>query len=288
MTTATQEAPPQAVTPAPRTLVSFRGKKKQGLPKSGIFVINGYPKTGKTSFMASFPDSYIINLDTQDADYVDGRIEDIHDVVETVDGQLVVKSTKLNEFRAALSAAIKDPAIKVIGIDTLDTLSELLATEIANLNGLEKITDRSPGVDGFQMWSDFAKKIEAMLGAFKRSGKLILLAAHKKEPKLDDNNKVITPAGINVSGKGGDKILFAADIIGEMVKNEVGGQTAYCLSFQGGISARCGSRVEELADKVIRLDRKNPYSSFAALFDVKAAEEKAAVKTTTKKSQGGK
>lgn len=279
MTNATQEAPPAgaqqpaaptAAAPEPYPLAAFRPRRKRGMPTSGIFVLNGDPKTGKTTFMASFPDSYVINLDTQDADYVDGRIDDVHEVVEvTADGPVVVV-TKLNRFRQALGAAIKDPSIKTIGIDTLDTLAELLATEIANANNLEKITDRAAGVDGFQMYSDLAKKIDSMIGAFKRSGKLIILSAHRKPAKLDDNNRVVAPAGINVTGKGGEKILFAADLIGETMKMEVGGLTSYHLSFLGGVATRGGSRVDELADKVVRLDKKNPYGSFAAVFDANA------------------
>lgn len=277
MTTATQEAPqageqkpatpPAAAAPQQYALAAFRPRKKSGMPKSGIFVLNGDPKTGKTTFMASFPDSYVINLDTQDADYVDGRIDDIYEVVEQTPEGPVVKVTKLNVFRQALGAAIKDPSIRTIGIDTLDTLAELLATEIANANNLEKITDRAAGVDGFQMYSDLAKKIDSMIAAFKRSGKLIILGAHRKPAKLDDNNKIVAPAGINVTGKGGEKILFAADLIGETMKLDVGGLTTYHLSFQGGVATRGGSRVEELADKVVRLDKKNPYGSFAAVFD---------------------
>lgn len=282
MTTQTQEAPPTGATqpatppaaaaPEQYPLAGFRPRKKRGMPTSGIFVLNGDPKTGKTTFMASFPDSYVINLDTQDADYVDGRIDDIHEIVEVVDGSPVVKVTKLNRFRQALGAAIKDPTIRVIGIDTLDTLAELLATEIANLNNLEKITDRAAGVDGFQMYSDLAKKIDSMIAAFKRSGKLIILGAHRKPAKLDDNNKIVAPAGINVTGKGGEKILFAADLIGETMKLEVGGVTTYHLSFQGGVATRGGSRVEELADKVIKLDKKNPHGSFAAVFETAPAQ----------------
>lgn len=298
MTTETQEAPTSAQTnpPAPAsaaaeetyTLPGFRKRKKSGMPTAGIFVLNGDPKTSKTTFMASFPDSVVLNLDTQDADYVDGRIVDIEAIPKlgpdnqqiVVDGVPQWKHTKLGHFRMALGTAIKDPSIKVIGIDTLDTLAELLATEIANLNNLEKITDRAVGVDGFQMYSDLAKKIDSMIAAFKRSGKLIILAAHRKAAKLDDNNKIVAPAGINVTGKGGEKILFAADLIGETLKQEVGGVTTYHLSFLGGVATRGGSRVDELADKVIKLDKKNPYGSFAAVFQT-AAEPAAKTETTS-------
>jgi hypothetical protein len=292
--------PPAAQTEEAYVLPGFRKRKKSGMPTSGIFVLNGDPKTSKTTLMASFPDSIVLNLDTQDADYVDGRIVDIEAVPKlgpngrqlVEDGVPVWKHTKLAHFRIALGAAIKDPSIKVIGIDTLDTLAELLATEIANANNLEKITDRAPGVDGFQMYSDLAKKIDTMIGAFKRSGKLIILSAHRKPAKLDDNNKIVAPAGINVTGKGGEKILFASDLIGETMKLEVGGVTTYHLSFLGGVATRGGSRVEELADKVIRLDKKNPYQSFAAVFEkteaapaaakTDAAAPKAAASTKTK------
>ena len=293
MTTETKEAP-ASTTPPPQTpgraLVGARKKKKAGMPKSGIFINVGYPKVGKSRFGASFPNSYVLNVDRGDADRVEGRIEDIDDVV---DAQGVIVKTKLNNFREALGAAIKDPSIETIVIDTIDTLAELLCDEIAQKAGLSKITERLPGVDGFALWGEFGARIDGMIKLFKTSGKLFILNAHLREPKLDDNNKVITPAGINVPGKGGDKLAFAADMISYAFKREIGGKVEYCLTFQGGPAGRWGSRVDELADQTIKLDRNNPYSSFAALFAEKAATtEPVAPKRDDKKpaakAKGGK
>jgi len=293
MTNATQETPPQEATPpqtASRALVGARKKKKVGMPKSGIFIVVGYPKTGKSKFSASFPNSYGLNVDRGDADRIEGRIEDIDDVVDV---QGMVIKTKLNNFREALAAAIKDPSIETIVIDTIDTLAELLCDEIAQKAGLSKITERMPGVDGFALWGEFGARVDGMIKLFKNSGKLFILCAHLREPKLDDNNKIITPAGINVPGKGGDKLAFAADMIGYAFKREIGGKAEYCLTFQGGPAGRWGSRVDELADQTIKLDHKNPYSSFAALFAEKAATTETAApkkddKKPTTKAKGGK
>ncbi|MCX5786076.1 MAG: AAA family ATPase [Elusimicrobia bacterium] len=288
-TTERQETPPQ--TPPAHQLVSSRKKKKTGMPKSGICIIVGYPKTGKSKFTASFPNSYVLNMDCGDADHIDGRIEDIEDVVDA-HGNIV--KTKLDNFREALMVAIKDPSIEVIVIDTIDTLVENICDEIANKAGLSKITDRLPGVDGFSLWGELGARIDGMINLFKKSGKLFILNAHLREPKLDDNNKVITPAGINVPGKSGDKLAFAADMIGYTFKREVGGKTEYCLTFQGGVAGRWGSRVEELSDKTIKLDGDNPYKSFAALFTEKAAMSETAEsakepeKKPAAKTKGGK
>ena len=65
---------------------------------------------------ASFPDSYVLELEPHGADRIDGRIHDIR---------------TLDEFRSVLKAVCNDPAIKVAVIDSMDVLSDWIEGEVA-------------------------------------------------------------------------------------------------------------------------------------------------------------
>jgi len=236
-------------------LVQNRKAPKSGLPDSGLAVFVGYPKSGKTTLAASFPDSYLFELEPGGADRVDGRIHDIGSMAE---------------FRKVLPLAIADPKIRTIIVDTVDVVSDWLETEIAAEKGMESITDRKEGVNGYELWGTFKKRIENLASYFKRCGKLVILLAHTKEPKTDDNGKVIAPGGINVPGKGGAFIAAQADMIGFCQKKEVGSGLIYTISFRGGPLGQWGSRIDEVNGKTITLSKANPYRDFADAFKGKA------------------
>src|SRR3990167_1635669 len=224
---------------------------KSGIPTDGLFIVVGLPKSGKTSFSASFPHSYIIELEKGGADRISGRIHDIDNLVQ---------------FRETLKAVVDDTSIKTIVIDTLDVVSDLIEQEIATGAGLENISQTKKGVDGFELWAAFRQRIENLVAYLKVSGKLCILVAHCKEPKTDNNGVLLTQAGINVPGKGGAYIAGQADMIGYAYKKQVGHTTEYYLTFQGGPLGTWGSRVDELNDKTLRIPKVNGYSAFAAAF----------------------
>jgi hypothetical protein len=238
-------------------------------------IIVGQPKSGKTTFASSFPESYVLELEPGGGDRVAGRIHDISEV---------------NTFREALKAAVKEPAIKTIIIDSLDVLSDWLEDEIAKSRGLEAITDRKQGVDGFELWGEYRKRIEALVAYLKASKKLIILIAHCKEPKLDASSNLVSPAGINMPGKSGSFVAAQADMIGYAYKKPLGSGTAYFITFCGGPLGMWGSRVDELNDKTLQLARENPYAAFEAVFKTEPAPKSASQPETkpAQKAAGGK
>src|SRR5262249_43346985 len=95
--------------------------------------------------------------------------------------------------------------------------------------------------------------------------------------------RVITPAGINVSGKGGSYIAAQAEMIGYISRKSIGGKGIHFLSFRSESDmAIWGTRVEELADKEIQLSKADPYGSFAAMFDQPKQETKPVAKVAAK------
>lgn len=257
-------------------LIKPRPAIKKGLPKDGIFILVGLPKSGKTTLAASWPESYVLELEPGGGDRIDGRIHDIRN---------------LQEFRDTLKLAIAEPSIKTIVIDSIDVLSDWIEDEVAHIAGLSSITERKAGVDGWGLWSDLRKRMEALVSYLKSSRKFIILIAHTKDPKLDANGSIIIPAGINVSGKGASVIAANADAIGNCFKRQIGSTTKYFLSFQGGSLGIWGSRIPELEDKTIELPRKNQYLAFAALFENSMTQAEASQQGETKstaKATGGK
>lgn len=266
----TDATPPQ---PPPQTpLVSARPRLKSGLPTEGLAILVGQPKSGKTTFAASFPDSYLLECEPGGGDRIAGRIHDI---------------ASADQFREVLKACVKDPAIKTIVIDSLDVLSDWMEDEIAKARGLETITERKQGVDGFELWGEFRRRVEALVAYLKSSKKLVILIAHCREPKLDAAGNPVSPAGINVPGKSGAFIAAQADMIGFAFKKPLGSGTAYFVTFQGGPLGMWGSRIDELNDKTIQLPKENPYSAFEAVFKAAGSHSNLSDKNS-KPAEGGK
>jgi hypothetical protein len=257
------------------TLPPWRDKRKTGMPTEGLFIFVGLQKVGKTSLGASIPDSIIIELEKGGADRVSGRIAEV---------------STLPDFKGVLKAAVAAPEIKCVVIDTLDAVASLIEDDVARAAGLDNILERKQGVDSWGIFAELRKRIEGLVGYFKASGKLIVLLAHTKEPKLDANGVVVVPQGLNVMGRGASVIAAAADGIGHVYKKQITGTTKYFVSFSGGPLGVFGSRIPELEDKTVELPRTNQWTAIQALFKSEAAPAKPSSHSETKSStkpQGG-
>ena len=275
MTTATQETPPASILVAPRT------KKKSGMLTAGIVVIVGLEKSGKSDLMAS-SGAYVIELDAGDADHIDGRI---HDIVAERDDEGNVTKSALNVFRAVYGAALKDPSITKIGIDTYGTFVKWQAQEIAEAAGLKSMTDRKEGVNGYALWDELNGRVEAFINSMRTSGKLFIISAHCKAPELDDEKRVVIPAGIDSYKKPGEMLARRADLIGYAFKKEVAGKTEYRLTFQGGPLGAWGSRVDTLNDKTIKLQKDGSWASLVAAAEGSTTAAAAPAEETTDKTE---
>lgn len=239
------------------TLVAPRQEAPvKGMPTSGLLLLVGHPKSGKTTLAASFPNSYVLELEKNGADRVPFKGARIHDIND------------LAAFQEIIPLIMAEDEIKTIVIDSIDELASWLQADIAKDAGVEFIGKPRPGVDSRQLWGEFAQRINGLTGYLKESGKLVILIAHCKAPEKDDQGRVITPAGINVSGKGGAYIAAQAEMIGFVGVRTVGGKGQHYLSFKAPSDlAIWRSRVDELQDREIILDKANPYKSIEAVFD---------------------
>lgn len=229
----------------------YREKKKTGMITDGLIILAGDEKSGKSSLLGSFPDSFNLEIDKGGADRIAGRFHDIDN---------------LATFRKAFKWAMKEPSIKTVGIDTLTGLLDFFEEEVANAHGLSSITERKPGVDGYELWGEYNEKIEALVSYIKESNKLVVMTAHLKPPVIDNNGNITAPAALDCYPKAGRIIGTKADVIGQCYKKQLAQGAEYYLTFKGSVAGKLGSRVDELNDREIKLPKNNPYSAFEALF----------------------
>jgi len=259
------------------TLVPPRdGKKESGAPTKGLMLLVGHPKSGKTTTAAKFPRAYVLELEKQRGDRVEGKELRIHDIADTVKDGIIVKSA-LDEFGDVLELAIADDSIKTIVIDTVDELVGWISADILRTSGKDP-NDVKPQEKNFAFWDALRNRIAALCDYLKESGKLIILVAHCKAPEKDEKGAVIVPAGINVPGKGGAYLAAHAEMIGYISKRIVGGRPVQYMSFNAPSDmAIWGSGIDELDGKEIMIPKDDPYKAFAAMFAPKTEPKPAAL-----------
>lgn len=279
--------------PAGLTLVGPRTVPKvTGMPTSGLMVLVGDTKTGKTTLAASFPDSYVIELEHKRGDRIkQGRVDDLVDRFYASNTDPAQRDAWLLNvaFGELLQAAIADESVKTIVIDSVDELAKLISADIAREAGVEFIGKAEKNVDNRALWGEYLQRIIGLTDFLKECGKLVVMVAHRRPAELDDKGRITRPAGINVSGKGGDYLVKHAEIIGYMDVRVLGGKSTYFLTFKGESErAIWRSGVRELQDKEIVISEVDPYGSFAAAFGEKPAMPKPSLLPAKPKANGKK
>jgi len=274
--TETQEAPPANKT-AEFVPAKPRGAAKTGFPTDGYWVIAGLPKGGKTSLATSIPGAYVLELEKGGADRLAGWIQDVPD---------------MPTFKAAMKFAINDPSVKVIVVDTLDMVLRFIGQEVANKYGLESMSDKKEGVNGFAVWEELFSRVNAITERFKECGKLVLLLCHFKDPRLDNEGKLVITQSIDApSSKISSHICSQADVIGVCAKKRIGDKSQYTIKFHGeGIVGAFGSRLPELEDKTVVLPRTKQWQAIVDLFNapVEPTKKSEPVKAAAAKTNGKK
>lgn len=244
------------------TLVPYMDKPKEtGIPKKGLFLLIGDVKSGKTTFAASFPASYVLELERGRGDRIKrGRIHDIG---------------SLQEYGDVLDAALNEPSVETVVIDSVDVLAKWLQQEIS---GPTRIFGKAEkGVDTFDDYNEFEFNVRAMTDFLKASGKLVIIVAHRRMAKVDKDKNITKPAGINVPTTGGDYIAQQAEMVGFMGVRVLGNKAQHYLTFKGESDrAIWRSGIDELRDKETVIPESDPYGAFARMFDKQ--EERAPAK----------
>lgn len=208
------------------------------LPKGKLFIFFGKPKTGKSTFAATWGKSLMIDLEN-------GTTE-----IECA----VVKPRDFVELRKFL----KDPQIKefdTIVIDTLDVVYAMMEEVIVNrMNGQFKTNYSYIGE--FPMgagWSNTKNLMKAfiikdLMGLMRQDKNIILLLHEKSEIVKRKGESDRTVYNISLPGQTATLVTSLADVIGRItIEND---QNIVSFSASADLG---GSRIKALAGKKIPL-----------------------------------
>jgi hypothetical protein len=228
------------------------GPKVAGFPKVGLVVVAGDPKSGKSWLCASAPKSILIELEDMGADRIPfGKIIELRSTEEGL----------LDKFDTLMGEVMADDSIEIVIIDTVDKLAKLWQDDISKLHGTVNMVPKQ-GLDARILWGEFGDRVKVFSDACKNCGKLVVLIAHTRPPKQDEQGRVVNPEGINVQGQGGDYIVAQAEMLGKVGVRVVAGKAQHFITFRAPSNqAIWRTRVAEYADREIILDKENPWKS---------------------------
>ncbi len=152
-------------------------------------ILQGDPKSGKTTLACQFPGAYIIDVDVN----LRGPLKflkernltlpigfDVLDKDEN--GADVPMTARYQRFSRLMEEAEKNPDVKTIVIDSATGFTDILMAETKRLQ---------PGIkDGRQLWGFFFEYGKALMVLLKRVRKHIILICHEKLEKNPDGSVV--------------------------------------------------------------------------------------------------
>lgn len=226
-----------------------------GIPRDLSAIIFGPPKCGKTTFMAGWPKSILLEAEPGGAKYVKCRKLDIN---------------SLAELRKAWELLKNATEYETVGIDSLDRVAMWIEDEICQEMGLKNIMDAKKGERHGAQWGEYVSRVLTFLEGWKALGKRIIFLAHTKKAETDGQGLIISPKTINLYGQTASRVMAIVENIGHLyaVENDKG-EVKRVLSFRAGTHVEAGSRHPMLTDKQIELPKEGGYEAFAALFNTK-------------------
>lgn len=214
-------------------------------PKNNLWVFFGSPKTGKSSFAATWDNPLVFDLE---AGY--GNIE--ADII-------VPKNYK--EFLKAIRNPKNLNPYNTIVIDTIDIIYEWIERDtIDSLNRRSKTSYDSIGEFQFGVgWSmarmNTKKFVFNDLFNITRMNKNVVIIAHEKAVTITRNNQESTIFKLALPGQTSSTVASLADVVGRVYSKSIAGRLEPRISFSPGIDDG-GSRIKSLANKDINLDFK--------------------------------
>lgn len=144
-------------------------------------LLQGPPKSGKTSLACQFPKPYVIDLDVN----LRGALQHLRDLnlplpvgydrVEIKDGKLVDMSQRYILLNNLMIAAGTDPSVETIIIDSATMLSDIMIAEVLRQQGKAEMS--------IQLWGFFYQLGKKFCSALSNYRKHIVLIAHERFEK---------------------------------------------------------------------------------------------------------
>lgn len=229
--------------------------------------MTGLPKSGKNSIALSKPGLCLLETELDGSEHLDGWVQETGD---------------LSTFRQAFAAAVAHPECTAVGVSTFDKLIGWWQQEIMETYQVESM---HANIEGVNLWQKLRNSVEGFINYSKTCGKLVVVLAHYKEPKLDKEGRLVITHNIDAPGKIGGYVCSEADLIGACSKAKIGTKMQFKVSFIGGGEIGAfGGRVRELEGKEIVLPDENQWAAIeaACTFEDKKPATVAAAKTEPK------
>ena len=162
-------------------------------------ILQGEPKSGKTTLACQFPGAYIIDSDVN----LGGPLRYLkehnlplplgYDVLDkNGTGADIDMSLRYTRFMTLMSEAQKNPDIQTIVIDSATSFADILLAETARMQPSVK--------DGRQLWGFFFTYGKELMARLRLIRKHIIFIAHEKVEKLPDGS-VVYPVRIAWPGQ---------------------------------------------------------------------------------------
>jgi hypothetical protein len=162
-------------------------------------ILQGEPKSGKSTLACQFPGAYIIDCDVN----LGGPLRYLRDhnlplplgfdvLDKNGTGQDIDMQMRYTRFSLLMSEAQKHPDIKTIVIDSATSFTDILLAETQRLQPSVK--------DGRQLWGFFFSYGKALMAQLRLFRKHIVFIAHERTDKLPDGG-VVYPVRIAWPGQ---------------------------------------------------------------------------------------
>ncbi len=212
-------------------------------------LIYGPAKVGKTCAASALPDSLILELEPEGANWFEARKMDVPDMATLL---------KILEELTALRNAGK-PACKRLVIDTVDVL-EMWCDPAALAEYKRSVMGKDfPGTSIIELplgagYGRLRDKFSEMLWLFSKASEEVLLLAHVRDKLLERKGvQDVSAADIDLTGKVRSICVSRCSSIGFLRRDF--NDTLYC-NFKGSDTVNCGSRCAHLSGREIVLGER--------------------------------
>ena len=224
-------------------------------PKS--IVLFAKPKVGKTEMCAALPDSLLIDLE-DGSDFVAARkVNVLARAKEEGKQPLDIIQELLTELKE-MNQAKGGYAFKYGILDTVTAAEDLVLPLAANMyrttvqgrNWVGTDVRQLPNGAGYQYTRE---ALWMFINMFREVFDTVIIIGHIKDKLIEKDGREMTERGLDLAGKSGALLCSQVDAIGYVFRDE-DGDTA--VNFKPSESITCGSRAEQLKNKVIKVITK--------------------------------